>query len=274
MSAELHEKSDLASVQMSETDAHTFRAWLTEGSGAIMIPVGALEQHGPHLPMGTDAILSTSIATAVAERTGGLVAQPLAYGYKSQQKSGGGNHLPGTTSLDAATLISLTRNLTGSLLRQDVRRIVFVNGHYENYQFLYEGIDLALEDLGIQAGDDRCVLLLSYWDYVSESTLAAVYPDGFPGWDIEHGGVLETSLMLHLMPSLVNMDRAVDHPAAELPRFDRLPVVPGRTPETGCLSAPTGSDANKGKLLFDQVVDSLTDDIRSEFEAQSLLPSS
>lgn len=259
---------------MSETDAHTFRTWLAAGSGVIMVPVGALEQHGPHLPMGTDAILSTSIATAVAQRTGALVAQPFAYGYKSQQKSGGGNHLPGTTSLDAATLISLTRNLTSSLLKQGVRRIVFVNGHFENYQFLYEGIDLALEDLGIQADDDRCVLLLSYWDYVSDTTLAAVYPDGFPGWDIEHGGVLETSLLLHIKPSLVNMGRAVDHPAAELPRFDRLPVVPGRTPETGCLSAPTGSDAVKGKLLFDQVVDSLTADIESEFAAQPLLPPS
>ena len=268
MSAELQETTDPVSVQMAEIDAHTFRTWLTDGSGTVMVPVGALEQHGPHLPMGTDAILSSLIATAVAERTGGLVAQPFAYGYKSQQKSGGGNHLPGTTSLDAATLISLTRNLTASLLRQNVRHIVFVNGHFENYQFLYEGIDLALQDLGIQAGDDRCVLLLSYWDYVSDTTLAAVYPDGFPGWDIEHGGVLETSLMLHLKPSLVDMTRAVDHPAADLPRFDRLPVVPDRTPETGCLSAPTGSEAAKGKLLFDQVVDSLTADIEREVGAQ------
>lgn len=249
---------------MSETDAHTFRTWLTAGPGVVLVPVGALEQHGPHLPMGTDAILSTSIATAVAEGTGALVAQPFAYGYKSQQKSGGGNHLPGTTSLDAATLIGLARNLTVSLLRQEVRHIVFLNGHFENYQFLYEGIDLALRDLGIRTGDDRCVMLLSYWDYVSDATLSEVYPEGFPGWDIEHGGVLETSLMLHLMPSLVNMDRAVDHPAAELPRFDRLPVVPARTPSTGCLSAPTGSDAIKGKLLFDQVVDSLTSDIKAE----------
>lgn len=264
MNAEAQETINLASVQMSEIDAHTFRAWLSAGSGVVMVPVGALEQHGPHLPLGTDAILSTSIATAAAEGTGALVAQPFAYGYKSQQKSGGGNHLPGTTSLDAATLISLTRNLTVSLLRQNVRHVVFVNGHFENYQFLYEGIDLALQDLGIRAGDDRCVLLLSYWDYVSDTTLKAVYPDGFPGWEIEHGGVLETSLMLHLKPSLVNMGRAVHHPAAELPRFDRLPVVPGRTPETGCLSAPTGSEAAKGKLLFDQVVNSMTADVRSE----------
>ncbi len=255
------------SVHLSETDAHTFNEWLTtEPGGVVLIPVGALEQHGPHLPMGTDSILSTRIAAAVAETTGALVAQPITYGYKSQQKSGGGNHLPGTTSLDAATLIGLTRGLTTSLFKQGARHIVFVNGHFENYQFLYEGIDLALGDLGIASGDDRSVLLLSYWDYVSLQTLETVYPNGFPGWDIEHGGVLETSLMLHLEPELVDLDRSVDHPPADLPRFDRLPVVPSRTPATGCLSSPEGSDAAKGKLLFDQVVDALAKDITQELQ--------
>lgn len=253
-----------AGAQMAEIDAHGFREWLGSRQGTIWVPVGALEQHGPHLPMGTDAILSRRIATAAAAASGGLVAQPVSYGYKSQQKSGGGNHLAGTVSLDAGTLIALTRNLVTSLLGQGARHVVFLNGHYENYQFLYEGIDLALGDLGIGPGAEQSVLLLSYWDYVSEQTLKRVYPDGFPGWDIEHGGVLETSLMLHLEPDLVDLERAVDHPPAVLPRFDRLPVVPARTPETGCLSAPTGSDAGKGRLLFEQVVEDLARDVAGE----------
>ncbi|MER1997407.1 MAG: creatininase [Arthrobacter sp.] len=254
----------LPSLRLAELDAHSFSSWLREGSGTVLVPVGALEQHGPHLPMGTDAILSQHIAEAAAATTGALVAQPVCYGYKSQQKSGGGNHLPGTVSLDAAALIGLTRSIVTSLLRQGVRNVVFVNGHYENYQFLYEGIDLALTELGIRDGDGPAVLLLSYWDYVSQETLDSVYPAGFPGWDIEHGGVLETSLMLHLAPELVDLRRAVEHPPAELPRFDRLPVVPGRTPATGCLSAPAGSDASKGKLLFTQVTADLASDIIRE----------
>jgi creatinine amidohydrolase len=253
-----------STVQMSEIDAHTYRDWLASGQATVWVPVGALEQHGPHLPMGTDAILSRRIATAAAEATGGLVAQPVAYGYKSQQKSGGGNHLAGTTSLDASTLIGLTRNLVVSLLSQGAQHVVLVNGHYENYQFLYEGIDLGLRDLGLRPGDGSCVLLLSYWDYVSQETLGTVYPDGFPGWDVEHGGVLETSLMLHLEPELVDLGRAVDHAPADLPRFDRLPVVPSRTPATGCLSAPTGSDAVKGRLLFEQVTADLARDVAAE----------
>ncbi|MEO8222901.1 MAG: creatininase [Specibacter sp.] len=252
------------SVFLEDMDAFAYREALASGDATVLIPVGSLEQHGPHLPLGTDTILATRFADGVAARLGALVAQPIAYGYKSQQKSGGGNHLSGTTSLDGASLIGVARNLVKSFLNQGVRNVVFVNGHFENYQFLYEGIDLALEDLGIGPGAEQSVLLLSYWDFVSQDTLAQVYPDGFPGWDIEHGGVLETSLMLHLEPARVALDRLVDGPAAVLPRFDRLPVVPERTPVTGCLSSAAGSSVSKGILLYGQVVEDLALDLAAE----------
>lgn len=253
-----------STVLISELDAHTFRDWLAAPGATVIIPTGATEQHGPHLPMGTDAILSTAMASAVAQSMGALVAPVFAYGYKSQQKSGGGNHLAGTVSLDASALVSSTREVVRSYLWQGVRHVVLLNGHYENYQFLYEGIDLALQDLGLGEDAPQCALLLSYWDYVSQATLDAVYGNSFPGWDVEHGGVLETSLMLHLRPELVHLDRAVDHPPADLPRFDRLPVVAGRTPASGCLSAPTAASAAHGQLLLDQVVADIAADLRAE----------
>jgi hypothetical protein len=72
------------------------------GGAAILIPIGSMEQHGHHMPLHVDVLLSTEFARRAAEAIGGLVAPPFAYGYKSHQKSGGGNHLPGTTSLDGA----------------------------------------------------------------------------------------------------------------------------------------------------------------------------
>ncbi|WP_313815486.1 creatininase [Citricoccus sp.] len=256
-------------TRLAHLDAHTYREWAAGEQSTVILPAGAFEQHGPHLPLGTDSILSSTIAEAVASRIGAKVAEPLSYGYKSQQKSGGGDHLAGTVSLDAAALIAQARCIMAGFLAQGVRHLVVLNGHYENYQFLYEAADLALGDL-CSAGPDAgpvapAILLLSYWDYVTEDTLETVYPNGFPGWDIEHGGVLETSLMLHLHPGLVAMDRAVSHPPAALPRFDRLPVVPSRTPETGCLSSPDGADAWKGSLLFDQVTAELAGDLAAEF---------
>lgn len=263
----------VAQRDLSATDAHVYKDWVQQ-SATVIVPVGALEQHGPHMPLGTDALLATAVARGVAETIDSLkggsksypvrIAQTFNYGYKSQQKSGGGNHLPGTISLDAATLSGMTRDITRSFLEQGVRHIIFLNGHYENYQFLYEGVDLALRDLGIKQNAKQTVLLLSYWDYVNEKTLNFVYPDGFPGWDIEHGGVLETSLMLHLYPELTDMSRAVSHPPAVLTKFDRLPVVPERTPHTGCLSCPDGSSAEKGKKMFEQLIRAIGEDLCEE----------
>lgn len=254
------------------TAATDFASWIKENS-TVLIPVGALEQHGSHMPLGTDALLATAVARSVADQLAqndfypAKVSQTFSYGYKSQQKSGGGNHLPGTISLDANTLINYTRSITRAFLEQGAKQVVFINGHYENYQFLYEGVDLALRDLKLECGASQYVLLLSYWDYVSEQTLQAVYPAGFPGWDIEHGGVLETSLMLHLHPELTNLDQAISHAPAQLTKFDRLPVVPERTPATGCLSAPDGSSKEKGELMFNQVVESIAADLRQELAA-------
>ena len=254
------------------TAAPDYASWC-RGRSVVLIPVGALEQHGPHMPLGTDALLSHAVARGACDLVNAKahgdvdpvkVAQPFVYGYKSQQKSGGGNHLPGTISLDAETLTSYARDITRGFFAQGVSSVVFVNGHYENYQFLYEGVDLALRGLGIVQGSERSALLLSYWDYVDDATLAKVYPDGFPGWDIEHGGVLETALMMRLYPSLVNESLMVDHPAADLPRFDRLPVVPGRTPETGCLSSPRGASREKGEWLFCAAASAIAADLLQE----------
>lgn len=251
-------------IRLDDIDAFTLREALDRGQAAVIVPVGSLEQHGPHLPLGTDAVLSTYVAERVATRLEAFVAPALSYGYKSQQKSGGGDHLLGTTSLTGGQVSGMARDLTIAYLRQGFAQVIFVNGHYENYQFLYEGVDTALHELGFNESSAADVILLSYWDFVSEETLATVYPDGFPGWDVEHGGVLETSLMLYLQPGSVRIERAMDHPPATFPRFDRLPVVARRTPESGCLSSPAGASTDKGRLLFEQ----LTADMGTELEAE------
>lgn len=83
----------------------------------VLVPVGALEQHGPHMSMNPDVLLPTAIAERVAGNVGGLVAPAIAYGYKSQQQSGGGNHMPGNTCLDGQTMISLVRDVLRELAR-------------------------------------------------------------------------------------------------------------------------------------------------------------
>lgn len=249
-------------VFMEEIDAFTYREAIAAGS-PIIIPVGSIEQHGPHLPLNTDVLLSKAMSEQLALALGGLVAAPVMYGYKSQQRSGGGNHLGGTTSLDATTIISIARTLTLEFARHGARRLVFLNGHFENYQFLYEGVEQATTELAGR-GLDVSAVLVSYWDFVDEQTIKEVYRGAFPGWDVEHGGVLETSLMLHLHPELVRLDRVMDLPPAQLPRYDVLPVRPELTPASGCLSSAAAASEAAGRLLMARTSRALSEAISAE----------
>ena len=237
--------------KVTRMDAYTYRE-LVAKNPVVFIPVGSVEQHGAHMPLGVDSMLTTKMAELVAEAVDGIVAQTVTTGYKSQQRSGGGNHIVGSFGFDAETVVGVVSTLVRELHRHGLRRIAVVNGHYENYQFVYEGVDLALRDL--PADDQPQVLLLSYWDFVDKKTLAQIYPEGFPGWDVEHGGVLETALMLQHYPDLVYMDRLIDHPAAVLPTYDLLPVDPSLTPKPGTLSSGKDATVEKGRLLTEAAV--------------------
>lgn len=228
----------------------------------VLIPCGALEQHGPHLPLGTDALISGAIAQSVAEQVNGMVAPVFSYGYKSQPKSGGGQHFPGTTSLDGSTLIQMMRDVIRELARQGVTHIVVLDGHYENQWFLTEGIDLALRDVGPSTLQ---VMRLEYWDFFTEATLATVFPDGFPGYALEHAAVMETSLMLHYYPELVRLHLIPNDAPADFPPYDMYPARTAWVPPSGVLSSAKTASAEKGAAMVEQVTASIAEAIRKEF---------
>lgn len=265
------------SVYMEEMDAFTYREKLA-GDAIVFLPVGALEQHGSHMAMNVDAALTKKMAGLTAEAleaatdgaVKGIVAAPINYGFRSQQKAGGGFHLTGTVSLSGHTLINLAADILYNIIEHGARQIVLMNGHYENYQFAFEGAQLAIERARAILGvDDVKIQLLSYWDFIDDATIDQLYPDGFTGWDLEHAGVMETSLMLLFFPELVDMDRIdpelyVKLPAV-LPNYDVLPIVADYTPPSGCLSHPGESTVEKGEILRDVAVRNMVADIRKEF---------
>ncbi len=234
----------------------------------VFLTVGAHEQHGPHLPMCCDVEIPDRIAQAVAEQVGGLVVPPIEFGYKSQARSGGGNHIPGTISLDAASLIGTVKDIVCELARHGVRRIVVMDGHYENTMFIVEGIDLALRDLRRDGIHDLKVLRIGYYEFTTKEAERAVWPDGFPSWPLEHAGVMETSIMMYLHPDMVHADRIPDHDPAEFPPYDVYPQtwenLPG-LPRSGALISARQATAEKGKLLFDTYVNGIVAAVRKEF---------
>ena len=234
-----------------------------EEDSVVFLPCGATEQHGPHLPLGTDALLASAISEDVARVINGIVAPALSYGYKSQPKCGGGQHFCGTTSVDGATLTAMVRDAVREFHRHGVKRLVLVIGHYENQWFVTEGIDLALRDIGKDVGLE--VMRLEHWEFIKAATLDRIFPGGFPGIALEHAAIIETSMMLHYHPDMVALDKIPNDGPADFPVYDMYPTRIEWVPQSGVLSSAKGSTAEAGKLLVTDVVGGIADAVRREF---------
>lgn len=82
----------------------------------VIVPIGSTEQHGQHLPIGTDAVLATRVAEDLAERIDGTVLPTLSYGYKSKPLSGGGPLFPGTIDMNGVTVINQMHDVLSELI--------------------------------------------------------------------------------------------------------------------------------------------------------------
>ncbi len=253
------------SAMMSELSWTEYKRRLEEEDAVVILPVGAVEQHGYHLPLGTDWIMATEISRRAAERVGGIVAPPVSYTYKSQIRSGGGNHYCGTTSLDGTNLINMVRDVLKEFARHGARKVAVIDGHYENEFFLTEACDLAIRDLRYDGITDFKILKMRYCERIKDETLEKIYPGDYPGLDLEHGAVLETSMMLYCFPHLVDMDKISDDPPADFPPYDLYPGNPDWVPPSGCLARADGSSAEIGQLLVEEFTELVSSSLEQEF---------
>lgn len=202
----------------------------------MLVPMGSTEQHGPHLPLDTDTRIAVAIARAAVVRLAAaasagdhyLVAPALAYGDSGEHQS-----FPGTISIgtEALALLLLEYGRSASCW---ARRVVFVNGHGGNVAALTS----AVRRLRFEARD------------------AAWWPCAVAGSDA-HAGHAETSLLLHLSPEEVRVDRwrpGNRAPLAELMAPMRRGGV-AAVSKVGILGDPTTATAADGKRIFVQLVD-------------------
>lgn len=229
----------------------------------LIIPIGATEQHGPHLPLGVDAMLAKAFGIALAERIDAVVAPTLNYGYKSLPMSGGGPFFPGTIDLNGNTLIQLIKDVVNEFARDGWKKIVIFNCHYENEAFVLEGADLATKEHGFSAQ----IFIINWWDNLDQHIVEEVFDSiPFPGWALEHAAITETSLMMHFHPNLVHEDKIPDDKIEETLSFHSYPPLKDVIPASGCLSTSRSSSAAKGKLIVDNVLANLTSKVIPKFE--------
>lgn len=234
----------------------------TADQSVVVLPVGALEQHGLHLPLSTDALIAERLAEQLAARINGLILPTLTYGARSLARSGGGEQFPGTVNLDGPTLIALTRDIIREQARHGVTRFVALLGHGENDHFVVEGAELARRD---PLAANMRVLVLGWWQVLTTNDLAPLFPDTFPGWDREHAARVETALMLALAPDQVRLDRIGPVDDAPVPPYVMLPAPDGHVPTQGSLADPRGATAELGHDLVKIIVDRSADIVRREF---------
>lgn len=226
----------------------------------IILPVGSMEQHGPHLPLNVDVVIPTSLAKMAADELKAMILSPITYGYKSNPTSGGGQLFPGTTSLDGTTLIDLTLDILRETYRHGGRKFLVLNGHFENVAFVNEALELFVREV-----DDVKAILLSWWDQVSDELIDELFAEaGFPGWDTEHAAITETSLMLYFAPELVREDKIIDDQSERIPTYAIFPPPDDIIPKSGVLYKATYASREKGKKLAKQVVGAIVQIARQE----------
>jgi creatinine amidohydrolase len=180
-------------------------AALDRAGAVAILPIGAIEQHGPHLAMSVDRDLTQAVldrALALLPRDLTVLALPdQAIGKSTEHMA-----WPGTLSLSAETLLCVLHDIATSVARAGVSRLMFLNGHGGNRALL----ELAVRD--IRARNGLVTAHVAWDDLAAADTI--VGPD--EARDGLHGGDVETSAMLAAHPARVRMDRAEDFGSAHL----------------------------------------------------------
>ncbi|MGI9416351.1 MAG: creatininase family protein [Geminicoccaceae bacterium] len=244
------------------TKAAETRCWQELSSQAIdaldtaraiaILPVGAIEQHGPHLPLGVDAMINQGILERAMAALPASV-QALALPMLPVGKSDEHRNFAGTLSLSAETLTRVWTEIGVSVARSGVKKLVLFNSHGGQIAIM----DIVARDLRLR---ERMLVMAHSW-------FAGGLPDGLFTEDETrfgiHAGEIETAMMLHLRPDLVRMDKAQNFEPlpATMARagYRRLsPVGQGRMgwlaedlhPSGACGDAAS-ADAERGRLLVD-----------------------
>jgi creatinine amidohydrolase len=246
---------------MQEITWEDFQSFVKR-DGVVVIPVGSTEQHGLHLPLGVDALIGYELARKLAEKSDIIIAPQIAWGYKPQPGSSGGTDFPGTCSLDGATLTALVRDLVRELIRHGVRKVIILDGHYENSLFLSEGVDLALRDSGHPAKVE--IVIARWFDLIKPDEYERIFP-GFEGAALEHAANMETAMMLYLRPELVKKDKIRGDSAERYPPYVVLPPTKDLIPKTGVLTKIKTVNAQQGEQMTTIAISRLVELIKTEF---------
>jgi creatinine amidohydrolase len=217
---------------------------LVDGSAFALLPLGSLEFHGPHNPLGSDSIIISGIAERVAARTSGLLFPTIVFTQCPAHTA----HFRGTLSIRPEVMTMYFSDVLRSILRLGFRKILVLNGHDGN-------IGPCRGALALVADDERegALLFASWWEFLPGELMKSIGLFHQANGGHGHGGPLETSAVAAFRPDLIHLDQAKDLPeppdlAGGAPYFLQKSVAADWPGYSGHVSE---SSADKGKRLIE-----------------------
>ena len=223
----------------------------------LLLPLGSVEQHGNHMPLGTDTLLAHAVSLAAAARSPGATAvlPPPWYGFSAHHM-----RFPGSITLRAETLIAVAEDIVGSLVAHGFRRILIVNGHGGNGGV----IDVLASTLGHKHYGRARIAALTYFQLAREAIAALRLSE--PG-GMGHACEFETSMIQHIRPDLVRLGLAkTTYPDPGSP-YLTTDLLGGSAVKTyldfadlspsGTLGDPSLATPEAGEKFFDATVNAL-----------------
>jgi len=218
----------------------------------VLIPLGTIEQHGPHLPVGTDILIPIEVAKKVAEKANVLIAPPIYYGNSLSMQD-----MNGVLTINPTTLSDLLLDLCKSFAKRGFKKIVFINGHCGNGSVL----DFTGQRARIETGTK--IIRIDWWLIVAEE-MSEICEAG-----VMHADEGETSMMLACRPELVDMKKAVKDET----NIEMAKKLTGGKPKnmphayrpftvwtkTGVMGDATKATKQKGEKILDAVVNNIVD---------------
>lgn len=198
----------------------------------IIVPLGSVEEHGYHLPLSTDSDIALAISKEVSARTGALVAPIVHYGVCNTTRA-----YPGTTSVSFDSMRSLTKEILGSLMESGFKKIYFISGHLGSSHVA-----------ALKEASRSVELNVFFLDIRNVDVSDIIETESF------HACEAETSLMLHIQPEKVDMEKAVDEEIEHL-TYDVRGI---KLTKSGVFGYPTKASSHKGKLIFERIVENFS----------------
>lgn len=250
---------------------------LVAADALVLIPTAAVEEHGPHLPLDTDAVIASHVAHEAARRARhpAVVMPTVWIGYESHHMD-----FPGTIDVPWDLFVHYGLAITRSLAHHGFRRMLLVNGHGSNRPL----IEIIARQTIVERPDTLCAAI-SWWEL---SDAQRVFNDVRDSQVTSHACELETSAYLAIDPDRVQMDKAVadshyrlsphvwsdlmgQRPTPEAKAAVKMMEIWSTVSETGVRGDPTVATAEKGRLVLDAAVRELAEVI-DELAARDIRP--